>query len=63
MTAFVCRRCTDHLCEHQEKCNMLLRWYGCQWSGTFWRPCECQERGGGPVFPVTVRSGTPPSTG
>jgi len=42
---------------------MLLRWYDCQRSGTFWRPCECQDRGGGPVFPVTVRSGTPQSTG
>lgn len=60
MTAFVCRRCTDHLCEHQEKCNMLLRWYDYQL--TFWRPCECQERCGGPVFPVTVRSVTTIST-
>lgn len=57
MVAFVCRRCTDHLCEHEEECNMLLRWYDCQWDGTFWRACECPERGGGPVFPVTVRSG------
>jgi hypothetical protein len=54
MTAFVCRRCTEHLCEHEEKCDMLLRWYDCKWSGTFWRPCECQERGEVPVFPVTV---------
>lgn len=56
MTAFVCRRCTDRLCEHEEQCNMLLRWYDCQRDGTFWRPCECPERGEGPVFPVTVRN-------
>jgi hypothetical protein len=63
MTAFVCCRCTEYLCEHEEKCDMLLRWYDCKWSGTFWRPCECQERGERPVFPVTVRRGAPPWTG
>lgn len=40
-TVSECRKCVAGACSHMAQCQMMIRWYGDPWDGTFWRRCEC----------------------